>query len=37
MTTKPTTADGYPPELAEEARRILPVQVFLARTRGPGR
>ena len=23
MTTKPTTADGYPPELAEEARRML--------------
>ena len=23
MTMKPTTADGYPPELADEARRML--------------
>lgn len=22
MASKPTTADGYPPELAEEARRM---------------
>ena len=26
MTDKPTTADGYPPELAAEAKRMCPLR-----------